>query len=80
MLFKFGLSETPLCYFCNEELETLEPFLFHGKKVNTFWNELYTILKSQGLVSTNFDLKIFYLAIFARIMMTVSLVIISFLE
>ena len=24
MLFKFGSSETPLCYFCNEELETLE--------------------------------------------------------
>ena len=22
MLFKFGLAETPLCYFCNEELET----------------------------------------------------------
>ena len=57
MLFKFGLSETLLCYFCNEELETLEPFLFHGKKVNTFWNELNTILKSQDLVSTNFDIK-----------------------
>ena len=46
MLFKFGLSETPLCYFCDEELETLEHFLFHCKKVNTFWNELNTILKS----------------------------------
>ena len=49
MLFKFGSSETPLCYFCNEELETLEHFLFHCKKVNTFWNELNTILKSWDL-------------------------------
>ena len=46
MLFKLGLAETPLCYFCNEELETLEHFLFHCEKVNTFWNELNTILKS----------------------------------
>ena len=57
MLFKFGLSKTPLCYFCNEELETLEHFLFHCEKVNTFWNEINTILKSQDLVSTNFDIK-----------------------
>ena len=57
MLFKFGLSETPLSYFCNEELETLEHCLFHCKKVNTFWNELNTILKFQDLVSTNFDIK-----------------------
>ena len=57
MLFKFGLSESPLCYFCNEELETLEHFCFHCEKVNTFWNELNTILKSQDPVSTNFDIK-----------------------
>ena len=57
MLFKFGLAETPLCYFCNEELETLEHFLFHCEKLNTFWNELNTILKSEDLVSTNFDIK-----------------------
>ena len=56
-LFKFGLAEAPLCYFCNEELETLEHFIFHCEKVNTFWNELNTILKSQDLVSTNFDIK-----------------------
>ena len=57
VMFKFGLAETPLCSFCNEELETLEQFLFHCQKVNTFWNELNTILKSQDLVSTNFDIK-----------------------
>ena len=51
------LTETPLCYFYNEELETLEHFLFYCEKVNTFWNELNTILKSQDLVSANFDIK-----------------------
>ena len=42
--FKFGLAESPLRYFCNEELETLEHFLFHCERFNTFWNELNTIL------------------------------------
>ena len=42
-MFKFGLAESSLRYFCNEELETLEHFL-HCEKVNTFWNELNTIL------------------------------------
>ena len=54
-LFKFVLSKTPLCYFCNEELETLEHNPLSLR--NTFWNELNTILKSQDLVSTNFDIK-----------------------
>ena len=40
-----------------EESETLEHLLYHCEKVNTFWNEIITILKSQDLVSTNFDIK-----------------------
>ena len=46
-------------YFCNdhEELETLEHLLYHCEKVNTFWSEIITILKSQDLVSTNFGIK-----------------------
>lgn len=51
MLFKFGLVDSPLRYFCNEELETLDHFLFHREKVNTYWTELNTILKSQDLQS-----------------------------
>ena len=47
----FGLAETPwpLCYFYNEELETLEHFLFHCEKI--------TLPGMQDLVSTNFDNK-----------------------
>ena len=43
-MFKFGLAEPSLRYFCDEELETLEHFL-HCEKVNALWNELNTILK-----------------------------------
>ena len=28
MLFKFGLADSPLCYFCNKDLETLEQFFY----------------------------------------------------
>ena len=28
MLFKFGLADSPLCYFYNKKLETLEHFFF----------------------------------------------------
>ena len=56
MLFKFGLVDSPHSIIIRE-LETSEHFLFHCEKVNTFWNELNTILKSQDLVITNFDIK-----------------------
>ena len=28
VLFKFGLAVSPLCHFCNKELETIEHFFF----------------------------------------------------
>ena len=57
LLFKFGLADSPLCYFCNKELETLEHFLFYCSKVSTFWNELNILLKSQKLISKDFHIK-----------------------
>lgn len=57
MLFKFGLADSPLCYFCNKELETLEHFFFYCSEVSTFWNELNILLKSQKLISKNFHIK-----------------------
>ena len=57
MLFKFGLAVSPLCYFCNKELETLEHFFFYCSKVSTFWNELNILLKSQKLISKNFHIQ-----------------------
>ncbi|XP_044170625.1 uncharacterized protein LOC122954675 [Acropora millepora] len=57
LFFKFGLADSPLCYFCNKELETLEHFLFYCSKVSTFWNELNILLKSQKLISKDFHIK-----------------------
>ena len=57
LLFKFGLAvSSPLCHFCNKELETLEHFFFYCSKVSTFWSELYSLLKSQKFISENFHI------------------------
>ena len=42
---------------CQLDWETEFTHYLSKFKVNTFWNELNTILKSQDLVSTNFDIK-----------------------
>jgi len=57
MLFKFTAVVSPLCYFCGEEIETLEHFFFFRERVRTFWKELNTILKSQKITSSSFDVK-----------------------
>ena len=59
MLFKFRIFDSPLYYFCNKKLETLEHFCFHCEIVPLFWNdrEINNILKSQKLISAPFDIK-----------------------
>ena len=57
MLSKFRIVDSPLCYFCNEELETLEHFFFYCERVRIFWNEVNNILQSQKLISIPFDVK-----------------------
>ena len=57
MLFKFGLADSPLCYLCNKQLETLKQLFFYCSKVSTFWNELNILLKSQKLIYKNFHIK-----------------------
>jgi len=51
------IGDSPLCYFCGEEIETLEHFFFFCERVRTFWKELNTILKSQKITSSSFDIK-----------------------
>ena len=52
MLFKFRIVDSPLCYFCGEEiLETLELFFFFCERVRTFWKEL------NAITSSSFDIK-----------------------
>ena len=45
--------------FLGEEIlpETLELFFFSCERVRTFWKELNTILKSQKITSSSFDIK-----------------------
>ena len=40
MLFKFKKIESPLCYFCENDIETIEHFLFLCPRVQVFWNEV----------------------------------------
>ena len=40
MLFKFKKIESPLCYFCENVIETIEHFLFLCPRVQVFWNEV----------------------------------------
>ena len=49
MLFKFKKVDSPLCDFCEKELETIEHLFFHCTKVCTFWDDLKVVLKSQCL-------------------------------
>ena len=44
MLFKFKKVDSPLCDFCEKELETIEHLFFHCTKVCTFWDDLKVVL------------------------------------
>ena len=56
MLFRFRIVNSPLCYFCGEEIETLGPFFFFFERINTFWKELNTI-RSQKITSDSYDFE-----------------------
>ena len=70
MHFKFGVFDSPLSCFCNEESETLEHFCLHCKIVSLFLKDHKgnNIPKSQKLISAPFDIKdIFSLELFMRL-------------
>ena len=56
MLFKFKKVVSPLCDFCEKELETIEHLFFHCTKVSTFWDELKVVLNSLD-IAIRFDIK-----------------------
>ena len=56
MLFKFKKAVSPLCDFCEKELETIEHLFFHCTKVSTFWHELKVVLNSLDK-AIRFDIK-----------------------
>ena len=56
MLFKFKNVDSPLCGFCEKELETIVHLSFHCTKVCTFWDELKVVLNSSNIL-VRFDIK-----------------------
>ena len=49
MLFKFKKVDSPLCDFCEKELETIEHLFFLCTKVCTFWDDLKVVLNSLNI-------------------------------
>ena len=56
MLFKFKKVDSPLCDFCEKELETIEHIFFHCTKVSMFWNDLKSVLDSFN-ITIRFDIR-----------------------
>ena len=56
MLFKFKKVDSPLCDFCEKELETTEHLFFHCAKVSMFWDDLKVLLNSLN-ITIRLDIK-----------------------
>ena len=54
-LFRFGLSQSPNCTFCNEEPESLEHLLSCCKMSSEFWKEVLSWLKENNIVIESFN-------------------------
>ena len=54
----YSTEETEnLCYFCEDEPETLEHFFFYCSKVRVFWEEVNLSLNSQGMMYRSFNIR-----------------------
>ena len=56
MLFTFIKVDSPLCGFCQKELETIEHLFFHCTKVCMFWDEVKVVINSLNIL-VRFDIK-----------------------
>ena len=63
-LFRFGLSQSPNCTFCNEEPESLEHLLSRFKVSSEFWKEVLSWLKENNIVIESFGEIGLFLGIF----------------
>ena len=55
-MFKFKKVDSPLCDFCEKELETIEHLFFHCTKVCMSWDDLKGVLNSLNML-VRFDIK-----------------------
>ena len=51
LLYKIGKVKSPLCDFCQSDLETTEHLLFRCHFVKRLWNEMYVLLKTKNILS-----------------------------
>ena len=63
-LFRFGLSQSPNCTFCNEEPESLEHLLSRCKVSSEFWKQVLSWLKENNMVIESFNEIDLFLGIF----------------
>ena len=63
-LFRFGLSQSPDCTFCNEEPESLEHLLSRCKVSSELWKEVLSWLKENYIVIEYFNKIGLFLGIF----------------
>ena len=49
-LFRFGLSQSPNCTYCNEEPESIEHLLSRCKVSSEFWKEVLSWLKDNNII------------------------------
>ena len=54
ILFRFGLSQSPNCTFCNEEPESLEHLLSRCEVSSECWKEVLSWLKENNIVTESF--------------------------
>ena len=57
MLYKFKKVESPLCYWCKTDFETLEHFLFQCPRVSLFWNEVEMICKDKLKLTKHLEIR-----------------------
>ena len=66
-VFRFGLSQSPNCTFCNKEPESLVHLLSRCKVSSEFWKEVLSWLKENNIVIDSFNEICLFLGNFWRI-------------
>ena len=48
-LFRFGLTDSPCCTFCQEDIESIEHLFFSCKVTSDFWKHVLSWLRGNGI-------------------------------
>ena len=52
-LERYGIKDSPLCTYCNEELETVKHLFCECKKIEPLWNSVVKMIKKENSLSTD---------------------------